>query len=300
MKINIKNLTKIYKKGVKALDDINIEIGEGMFGLLGPNGAGKTTLMKILATLLEATSGDVKVGEYDITNNRKEIRGMLGYLPQEFGVYPKLKTWEFLDYIASLNGIKNKTEKRNRVEEILDVMGLTEVRDRKAKKLSGGMVRRLGIAQALIGDPKVLIIDEPTTGLDPEERIKFRNLLADISLNKIIILSTHIVGDISSTCQNIALLDNGKIVFEGNPLELVKMAEGHVWKILIDERELDEVKKSYNIITTVPVNGKLELKIVGKELNKYSGERIQPTLEDAYVYFMETQVGKKISEEDLA
>jgi len=300
MKINIKNLTKIYKKGVKALDDINIEIGEGMFGLLGPNGAGKTTLMKILATLLEATSGDVKVGEYDITNNRKEIRGMLGYLPQEFGVYPKLKTWEFLDYIASLNGIKNKTEKRKRVEEILDVMGLTEVRDRKAKKLSGGMVRRLGIAQALIGDPKVLIIDEPTTGLDPEERIKFRNLLADISLNKIIILSTHIVGDISSTCQNIALLDNGKIVFEGNPLELVKMAEGHVWKILIDERELDEVKKSYNIITTVPVNGKLELKIVGKELNKYSGERIQPTLEDAYVYFMETQVGKKISEEDLA
>jgi len=300
MKINIKNLTKIYKKGVKALDDVNIEIEEGMFGLLGPNGAGKTTLMKILATLLEATSGDVKVGEYDITNNRKEIRGMLGYLPQEFGVYPKLKTWEFLDYIASLNGIKNKAEKRKKVEEVLDVMGLTEVRDRKAKKLSGGMTRRLGIAQALIGDPKVLIIDEPTTGLDPEERIKFRNLLADISLNKIIILSTHIVGDISSTCQNIALLDNGKIVFEGNPLELVKIAEGHVWKIVIDERVLDEVKKNYNIITTVPVNGKLELKIVGRELNKYSGERIQPTLEDAYVYFMETKVGKKISEEDLA
>ena len=299
MKINIKNLTKIYKKGVKALDDVNIEIEEGMFGLLGPNGAGKTTLMKILATLLEATSGDVKVGEYDITNNRKEIRGMLGYLPQEFGVYPKLKTWEFLDYIASLNGIKNKTEKRKKVEEMLDVMGLTEVRDRKAKKLSGGMVRRLGIAQALIGDPKVLIIDEPTTGLDPEERIKFRNLLADISQNKIIILSTHIVGDISSTCQNIALLNNGKIVFEGNPLELVKTAEGHIWKIVIDERELDEVKKNYNIITTVPVNGKLELKIVGRELDKYSGESIQPTLEDAYVYFMETQVGKKISEEDL-
>jgi len=299
MKINIKNLTKIYKKGVKALDDVNIEIGEGMFGLLGPNGAGKTTLMKILATLLEATSGDVKVGEYDITNNRKEIRGMLGYLPQEFGVYPKLKTWEFLDYIASLNGIKNKTEKRKKVEEMLDVMGLTEVRDRKAKKLSGGMTRRLGIAQALIGDPKVLIIDEPTTGLDPEERIKFRNLLADISQNKIIILSTHIVGDISSTCQNIALLNNGKIVFEGNPLELVKMAEGHVWKIVIDERELDEIKKNYNIITTVPVNGKLELKIVGRELDKYSGGRIQPTLEDAYVYFMETQVGKKISDEDL-
>jgi len=299
MKINIKNLTKIYKKGVKALDDVNIEIGEGMFGLLGPNGAGKTTLMKILATLLEATSGDVKVGEYDITNNRKEIRGMLGYLPQEFGVYPKLKTWEFLDYIASLNGIRNKTEKRKKVEEMLDVMGLTEVRDRKAKKLSGGMTRRLGIAQALIGDPKVLIIDEPTTGLDPEERIKFRNLLADISQNKIIILSTHIVGDISSTCQNIALLNNGKIVFEGNPLELVKMAEGHVWKIVINERELDEIKKNYNIITTVPVNGNLELKIVGRELDKYSGERIQPTLEDAYVYFMETQVGKKISDEDL-
>ena len=191
MKINVKNLTKIYKKGVKALDDVNIEINEGMFGLLGPNGAGKTTLMKILATLLEASSGEVKIGEYDITDNRKEIRKMLGYLPQEFGVYPKMKTWEFLDYIASLSGIVKKTERRKKVDEMLDVMGLEEVKDRKAKKLSGGMVRRLGIAQALVGDPKILIVDEPTTGLDPEERIKFRNLLADISLNKIIILSVH-------------------------------------------------------------------------------------------------------------
>ncbi len=299
MKINVKNLTKIYKKGVKALDEVNIEINEGMFGLLGPNGAGKTTLMKILATLLEASSGEVKIGEYDITDNRKEIRKMLGYLPQEFGVYPKMKTWEFLDYIASLSGIVKKSERRKKVDEMLKVMGLEEVRDRKAKKLSGGMVRRLGIAQALVEDPKILIVDEPTTGLDPEERIKFRNLLADISLNKIIILSTHIVGDISSTCEDMALLSSGEIVFKGNPSDFVKKAEGHVWKIIIDEKELDDIKKDYNIISMVPINGTIELKIVGSELKKYSGEKIEPTLEDAYVYFMETQLGKKVTEEEL-
>ena len=299
MKINVKNLTKIYKKGVKALDEVNIEINEGMFGLLGPNGAGKTTLMKILATLLEASSGEVKIGEYDITDNRKEIRKMLGYLPQEFGVYPKMKTWEFLDYIASLSGIVKKSERRKKVDEMLKVMGLEEVRDRKAKKLSGGMVRRLGIAQALVGDPKILIVDEPTTGLDPEERIKFRNLLTDISLNKIIILSTHIVGDISSTCEDMALLSSGEIVFKGNPSDFVKKAEGHVWKIIIDEKELDDIKKDYNIISMVPINGTIELKIVGSELKKYSGEKIEPTLEDAYVYFMETQLGKKVTEEEL-
>jgi ABC-type multidrug transport system ATPase subunit len=270
-----------------------------MFGLLGPNGAGKTTLMRILATLLEASSGDVKMGEYDITNNRKEIRKILGYLPQDFGVYPKMRTGEFLDYIALLSGIKEKSERKKRVEKMLDIMGLTDAKDRKTKKLSRGMIRRLGIAQALIGDPKILIVDEPTTGLDPEERIKFRNLLADISSNKVVILSTHIVADISSTCENMALLYNGRLAFNGSPTELVKMADGHVWRIIVDENKFDEVKVNYNIISMVPINGKLELKIVGKELKVYSGENLKPTLEDAYVYFMESQLGKKVSEEDL-
>jgi len=300
MNIVIKNLSKTYKKGVKALDNVSIEIGEGMFGLLGPNGAGKTTLMKILSTLLEASAGEVKIGEYDIAENRKEIRKILGYLPQEFGVYPKMKTWEFLDYVASLSGIVNKSERSKKIDEMLNVMGLSEVRDRKAKKLSGGMLRRLGIAQALIADPDILIVDEPTTGLDPEERIKFRNLLTDISQNKVIILSTHIVGDISSTCEYMALLNIGKIAFKGRPSEFIKKAEGHIWKIVVDEKELDEVKKDYNIISMVPINGTVELKIAGRELKKYSGENVQPTLEDAYVYFMETQLGKKITEEELA
>jgi len=300
MNIIIKNLSKTYKKGVKALDNVSIEIREGMFGLLGPNGAGKTTLIKILSTLLEASAGEVKIGEYDIAENRKEIRKILGYLPQEFGVYPKMKTWEFLDYVASLSGIINKSERSKKIDEMLNLMGLSEVRDRKAKKLSGGMLRRLGIAQALIADPDILIVDEPTTGLDPEERIKFRNLLTDISQNKVIILSTHIVGDISSTCEDMALLNIGKIVFKGRPSEFIKKAEGHIWKIVVDEKELDEVKKDYNIISMVPINGTVELKIAGRELKKYSGENIQPTLEDAYVYFMETQLGKKITEEELA
>jgi ABC-type multidrug transport system ATPase subunit len=299
MKITINNLSKIYKGKVQALDNVTIEISEGMFGLLGPNGAGKTTLMRILATLLEASSGDVKMGEYDITNNRKEIRKILGYLPQDFGVYPKMRTGEFLDYIALLSGIKEKSERKKRVEKMLDIMGLTDAKDRKTKKLSRGMIRRLGIAQALIGDPKILIVDEPTTGLDPEERIKFRNLLADISSNKVVILSTHIVADISSTCENMALLYNGRLAFNGSPTELVKMADGHVWRIIVDENKFDEVKVNYNIISMVPINGKLELKIVGKELKVYSGENLKPTLEDAYVYFMESQLGKKVSEEDL-
>ncbi len=299
MKITINNLSKIYKGKVQALDNVTIEISEGMFGLLGPNGAGKTTLMRILATLLEASSGDVKMGEYDITNNRKEIRKILGYLPQDFGVYPKMRTGEFLDYIALLSGIKEKSERKKRVEKMLDIMGLTDAKDRKTKKLSRGMIRRLGIAQALIGDPKILIVDEPTTGLDPEERIKFRNLLADISSNKVVILSTHIVADISSTCENMALLYNGRLAFNGSPSELVKMADGHVWRIIVDENKFDEVKVNYNIISMVPINGKLELKIVGKELKVYSGENLKPTLEDAYVYFMESQLGKKVSEEDL-
>ena len=299
MKITINNLSKIYKGKVQALNNVTIEISEGMFGLLGPNGAGKTTLMRILATLLEASSGDVKMGEYDITNNRKEIRKILGYLPQDFGVYPKMRTGEFLDYIALLSGIKEKSERKKRVEKMLDIMGLTDAKDRKTKKLSRGMIRRLGIAQALIGDPKILIVDEPTTGLDPEERIKFRNLLADISSNKVVILSTHIVADISSTCENMALLYNGRLAFNGSPSELVKMADGHVWRIIVDENKFDEVKVNYNIISMVPINGKLELKIVGKELKVYSGENLKPTLEDAYVYFMESQFSRKVSEEDL-
>ena len=196
MRITINELTKIYKNGTRALKEVNLQMDSGMFGLLGPNGAGKTTLIRILVTLMKPTSGKVKVNDLDLQKNRRAIRTILGYLPQEFRFFSKLTTWEFLEYVAGLSGLKQIQKRKSAVEEMLEQVGLYEVRDRMTSKLSGGMKRRLGIAQALIGDPQIVIVDEPTTGLDPEERIRFRNLLSDMSRkNIIIILSTHIVGD---------------------------------------------------------------------------------------------------------
>jgi len=214
MKIEIKGLSKIYENGNRALNDINLEFGTGMFGLLGPNGAGKSSLMRILVTLMKPSSGIVLVDGKDIQTHRKELRKILGYLPQDFRFFSALKTWEFLDYSGSLAGLKNRKERLAEVDRLLDQVGLLEVRDRQANRLSGGMKRRLGIAQALIGSPKIIIVDEPTTGLDPDERIRFRNILSQLSQNDVtIILSTHIVGDISSTCQGMALLNKGELVF---------------------------------------------------------------------------------------
>ena len=204
MEISIENLNKVYGNGYKALDDVNLHITPGMYGLLGPNGAGKSSLMRILVTLAKPTSGRVTIDGYDLQKNRREIRSILGYLPQDFRFFAQLRTWEFLDYSARLAGISSGKARNAAVEELLEKVGLFDVRNRMAGKLSGGMKRRLGIAQALIGDPRILIIDEPTTGLDPEERIRFRNILSDLTQKKevIILLSTHIVGDISSTCNN--------------------------------------------------------------------------------------------------
>ena len=238
MKISIEKLNKIYSNGNWALKDINLEIPNGMFGLLGPNGAGKSSLMRILVTLMKPSNGKVTINDQlDLQKNRREIRAMLGYLPQDFKFFAKLKTWEFLDYTARLAGMKNRTIRHDAVDRMLEEVGLFEARDRNANRLSGGMKRRLGIAQALINDPKIIIVDEPTTGLDPEERIRFRNLLSHISARDvIIILSTHIVGDISSTCENMALLNKGKLAFVGSPEELVEEAKGRVWRIHATER----------------------------------------------------------------
>ncbi len=232
MKISIENLSKIYSPGKKALDDISLEITDGLFGLLGPNGAGKTTLMRILVTLLKPSRGNVRIDQLDIQRDRKMIRRMLGYLPQEFSTFPKIRTWEFLDYSARLAGINSKSQRNTQVDGFLEKVGLFDARDRLAANLSGGMKRRLGIAQALIGDPKILIVDEPTTGLDPEERIRFRNLLTEMAQEeRIIILSTHIVADISSTCHDMALLVDGRVGFKGSPEELIRQAAGYVFEI---------------------------------------------------------------------
>lgn len=293
MHIKIENLNKVYRGGSYAVNNLNLEIPNGMFGLLGPNGAGKSTLMRILVTLMKPSSGRVLVNDLDLAKNRKEIRSMLGYLPQDFSFFSSLKTYEFLDYAARLSGMRNSAARRTAVDQMLEEVGLFEARDRNANKLSGGMKRRLGIAQALINDPKIIIVDEPTTGLDPEERIRFRNLLSKISAQDvIIILSTHIVGDISSTCDNMALLNTGKLAFSGSPEELIKEAEGNVWQIEVTEAEYLEINEKYPVISTIPIDGGWEVQVVTPEIKGYQGIAIAPNLEHAYVHFMENKLDK--------
>ncbi len=297
MKIEIQGLNKIYPNGNHALKDINLEFGTGMFGLLGPNGAGKSSLMRIIVTLMKPSSGTVLIDGMDIQKNRKELRKMLGYLPQDFRFFTALKTWEFLDYSGSLAGMKNKKERLNEVDRLLDQVGLLEVRDRQANRLSGGMKRRLGIAQALIGDPKIIVVDEPTTGLDPDERIRFRNILSQLSQHDVtIILSTHIVGDISSTCQGMALLNKGELVFSGSPENLVKNAHGHVFKLFLDQEEYETVKDRYNVISTIPVERGWEVQIVADEAPVFNSSEVIPNIEHAYVYFMEHKLHADINE----
>jgi len=293
MKITIKNMSKKYRRGVRALDDINLEIQSGMFGLLGPNGAGKTTLMRILVTLMKPTEGEAKVDDFDLQKDRGKIRSMIGYLPQEFTTFSKLKTWEFLDYAARLAGVHDSKKRRSAVDDMLETVGLYEARDRQANKLSGGMKRRLGIAQALIGDPKILIVDEPTIGLDPEERLRFRNLLADMSgKDIIIILSTHIVGDISSTCTDMALLNKGKVAYNGSPDMLVDQTRGHTWLVEATDSELEDIKARFPVISTVPSKSGWEVQVVTESLDGYQGKPIEPNLEHAYVYFLEHTLGQ--------
>jgi ABC-2 type transport system ATP-binding protein len=289
VKIEIRGLSKKYPNGKLALSDINLTIENGMFGLLGPNGAGKSSLIRILVTLLLPSSGQVKIDHFDLIKNRGEIRKMLGYLPQDFRFFSKLKTWEFLDYAAGLAGLKNSRERLSRVDEWLERVGLFDARDRQANNLSGGMKRRLGIAQALIGNPRIIIVDEPTTGLDPEERIRFRNILSELSQQDvIIILSTHIVGDISSVCHDLALLDDGRLQFNNSPEKLVEKARGHVWQVLTSGVEYDLLKEKYAVTSTIPSADGWEIQMVGKEVDIPAAVPIEPNLEHAYVYFMDT------------
>jgi ABC-2 type transport system ATP-binding protein len=293
MKITIENLNKVYPNGNRALHDINLEINNGMFGLLGPNGAGKSSLMRILVTLMQPSSGKVTMDGYDLTKDRQQIRSLLGYLPQDFRFFSHLKTYEFLDYAARLSGMKDSKVRKQAVDKMLEEVGLFEARDRKANNLSGGMKRRLGIAQALINEPKVIIVDEPTTGLDPEERIRFRNLLSTISAKDVvIILSTHIVGDISSSCTDMALLNKGGLAFAGAPDDLVAQADGKVWLINATEEEYLQINEKYPVISTVPTSEGWEIQVVADSINGYNGYNISPNLEHAYVYFMESNLNQ--------
>jgi ABC-2 type transport system ATP-binding protein len=292
VEISIQNLTKIYDNGHKALESVNLEVENGMFGLLGANGAGKSTLMRILVSLLKPTSGEIMVNGMPLEKNRKAIRAMTGYLPQDFSTFPRLRTWEFLDYSARMGGMKERVKRRDAVDEMLEEVGLYEARERFANNLSGGMKRRLGIAQALIGNPQIIIVDEPTTGLDPDERIRFRNLLTKISnRDVIIILSTHIVGDISSTCNQMALLKEGEVCFNGSPEKLIKEARGKVWRISVSHDRFDEANLNFTVISSIPSVEGWELDIVADHPNGFLAKEIEPNLEHAYVYYMENKIG---------
>lgn len=294
--IEIKNINKFYGKK-QALYDINLSIGQGMFGLLGRNGAGKTTLMKVLATLLQKKSGTITICGVPI-ENEKEIRKIIGYLPQEFSMYPSMNLCEAMDYLAILSGL-GKKERKERIELLLQKVNLTEHRRKKVKALSGGMKRRLGIAQALLHDPKVLIVDEPTAGLDPEERIRFRNLLSEIAQERIVILSTHIVGDIEATCEKIAIMDNGRVLYHGTVDELLKAASGKVFTKIADRRELPKLKKELFITGMHTQGKKVYVRFIAEniasdrtsaawnlERSAYNLESSEPNIEDAYMLYL--------------
>jgi ABC-2 type transport system ATP-binding protein len=288
MQIVIENLNKTYRGGVQALKNIDLTIPSGMFGLLGPNGAGKTTLMRILAGILRPTGGSLRIGAHDGTTERGRtaLKRMLGYLPQDLGVYPDLSAREFLDYIAILKELDDRTLRRQRVEELLKVASLSDVANRKLKTYSGGMKRRVGIAQALLNDPQLLIVDEPTAGLDPEERIRFRNLLSDLGGNRTVLLSTHIVEDVAQTCQRLAIMKNGQIVFQGTAAELVRDTQGKIWTVTTAG---PRPEGDFTVVSTLNMGSSVQYRVVGEQRPHAGAEPAQPNLEDGYVWLMREQ-----------
>lgn len=279
--IKIDKINKSFKKGNLVLNEVEFNIDKGMFGLLGPNGAGKTTLIRILATLIKPTSGDIIIDGVCLSKHPEKIRQIIGYLPQTFQLYPQLTGYEFLDYVGGMKGIK-KADRKKKIEEILEDVNLSSKSKDKVKTYSGGMLRRLGIAQALIGDPSVVLVDEPTVGLDPEERVRFRNLLSKISLNRTIILSTHIVSDIESTCQRVGVLNKGLVVFNGNIKDLKGKAEGKVWEVEIFNENINFLKDIQIVSVKQQDNGMVYRVISNDKPNKTAKPMIA-TLEDGYL-----------------
>ena len=286
MNLVIKNLSKTYPNGVKALDNLSLEISSGMFGLLGPNGAGKSSLMRTLATLQEADSGSAFLGEIDILKNPTELRKTLGYLPQEFGVYPKITARQLLDHLAVLKGVTVKSERKELVSYLLQKVNLYDKRNKEVKGFSGGMKQRIGIAQALIGNPKLIIVDEPTAGLDPGERNRFHNLLADVSEDVIIILSTHIVEDVRELCENMAIMNHGKLICKGKPQSVIAELSDKVWQKLIERSELETYKNMFTVISNKMVSGKPLIHVLSEERPAEGFNQVAPTLED--VFFAKT------------
>jgi ABC-2 type transport system ATP-binding protein len=290
--IEIAGLTKTYGRGAKtahALRGIDLQIGSGMFGLLGPNGAGKTTLMRILAGIVNPSQGALRVEGHDLTTEKgkRAAKSILGYLPQELGMYLELTAAQFVDYMAILKGLDEPRKRSRRVAEALEMVALQDAAHRKIKGFSGGMKRRVGIAQALVNDPKILIVDEPTAGLDPEERIRFRNLLVSLASDRTVILSTHIVEDIGQTCREIAVLAQGRVLFRGKPAELTQAADGHVWNVT--SARLEEPERGLTIVSMLHLSDGIQYRLVGAQAESYPrAEPARPSLEDGYVWLMKS------------
>jgi len=278
----IENLTHVYANGVRALDEVTLTIPGGMYGLLGPNGAGKSTLMRTIATLQAPTSGYVRFGDIDVLKDPEQLRKVLGYLPQDFGVYPRVSAYDMLDHMAVLKGISGRRERKETVEALLHQVNLWGVRSKALAGFSGGMRQRFGIAQALIGDPRLIIVDEPTAGLDPEERNRFLNLLAEIGENVVVILSTHIVEDVSDLCPAMAIICDGRIVREGGPLDLVQQLDGRVWMKAIDKADLAAHRDTYEVISTRLFAGRTVIHVVSDSDPGQGFAAVQGGLEDVY------------------
>lgn len=290
MELNINNLSKTYTNGIKALNNINLSIPQGMFGLLGPNGAGKSTLMRTIATLQDADSGSIFLDDLNVLENKQGVREKLGYLPQDFGLYPRILAEVMLDHIAQMKGIQNRTDRKNLVETLLHKVNLYQHRKKALGTYSGGMRQRFGIAQALAGNPSLIIVDEPTAGLDPSERNRFYNLLSELGENTIVILSTHIVEDVSTLCSRMAIICEGELLMEGKPREGIEELTGRIYQKIINKEELGHYRNQYQVISTKLIEGKLNMHIESDTPLEEGLELTAPGLED--VYF--SHIAKKV------
>ncbi|HEV2863899.1 MAG TPA: ABC transporter ATP-binding protein [Pyrinomonadaceae bacterium] len=282
MELQIRKLSKTYPNGVEALKDITLTVPQGMYGLLGPNGAGKSTLMRTIATLQEPDAGSIHLGDIDVLAERERVRETLGYLPQEFGVYPKASAEELLNHFAVLKGLAGRRGRREVVGALLRQVNLYDVRRKKLGGYSGGMRQRFGVAVALLGDPRLIIVDEPTAGLDPAERVRFLNLLSEIGQNAVVILSTHIVEDVSELCSRMAIIDRGRIMLEAEPLQAVAALRGRIWRRVMDKSELAEVEREHAVISTKLLAGRTVVRAYGSERPGAGFEPAEPDLEDVY------------------
>ena len=282
MKLNIDNISKTYPNGVQALKNVSIEIDNGIFGLLGPNGAGKSTLMRTIAALQDADSGTIMLGDVDVEKDKQGLREMLGYLPQEFGVYPKVSAIDLLDHMAVMKGITDAKRREEQVDSLLYQVNLWESKDQKLGTFSGGMKQRFGIAQALLGDPKIIIVDEPTAGLDPMQRNRFHNLLSEIGENVVVILSTHIVDDVSDLCNDMAIILNGELKLAGKPLELIKKLKQKVWQGLVEKDVAESLKDDERLISSRLYMGKVKVRLLSNVEPMNGFTLNDPEIEDLY------------------